>query len=548
MKLILSPSLILLSTLFINSLFGQNLDKIDSLKNELLLTEEDTVRYQLYNDLVTEYFFIDLESAELFASKALNVAEEQNDYDKIANAKIVLGIVNASNRKYSKSLELYKEAKEIGEKTGNKEVVAYALNNITNLYNTLENPEKALEHAFKVLSIVEELKDKYGEREYKGRKASIYGNIGYSYFYLKRLEEARETLKKSISIYSGLNHPAEMIRLNLLLGRVYFEEARYDSAGEYFHIAKSYADSINARGWEMNASLAISEVLFNQKKIESARQMLFNTIEMASEISEPQIAYQAYGLLAKVFEKQGEFKEAYNYHIKYKQYSDSVINEKTLQDIARIEEEIKFEEERKLIREKQKNKEQRILIIGIIMLLVLSVVFFMYLIQRLKAKKNQLQKEGLEKENELLEKNLLIKNQELTSKVMFMLKRNGLIQDVSEKLLKLKYNLKKENVKPVMDLIYDLQQAQDENIWKEFELRFTSVHPEFYDKLNADFQDLTANEKRICAYIRLNLTTKEISYFTGIRPNTIEVARTRLRKKFNLTNTEITLEKFLSEY
>jgi len=90
-----------------------------------------------------------------------------------------------------------------------------------------------------------------------------------------------------------------------------------------------------------------------------------------------------------------------------------------------------------------------------------------------------------------------------------------------------------------------MEKAQDEKIWEEFEMRFHNVHNDFYDKLNAVFPGLSINEKRLCSFLRLNMTTKEISSITGQTPKSIEMARTRLRKKLNLTNSETSLTDFL---
>ncbi|MCD4747537.1 MAG: hypothetical protein K8R58_14675, partial [Bacteroidales bacterium] len=64
---------------------------------------------------------------------------------------------------------------------------------------------------------------------------------------------------------------------------------------------------------------------------------------------------------------------------------------------------------------------------------------------------------------------------------------------------------------------------------------------------NNKFPDLTANEKKLCAFLRLNMTTKDISAITHQTSNSIEVARTRLRKKLNLSNKDINLVTFISQ-
>jgi DNA-binding CsgD family transcriptional regulator len=69
----------------------------------------------------------------------------------------------------------------------------------------------------------------------------------------------------------------------------------------------------------------------------------------------------------------------------------------------------------------------------------------------------------------------------------------------------------------------------------------------FYKKLINQFPDLSPNEQKICAFLRLNMSTKEISELTGQGVNALEIARTRLRKKLGITNTKTNLVSFISQ-
>ena len=88
--------------------------------------------------------------------------------------------------------------------------------------------------------------------------------------------------------------------------------------------------------------------------------------------------------------------------------------------------------------------------------------------------------------------------------------------------------------------------VQQGKIWEEFEVRFAKTHGDFYDRLVKAFPDITLNERRLCAFLKLDMTTKEISTITGQSIRAIEIARTRLRKKFSLNQSDISLFEFLS--
>ena len=84
--------------------------------------------------------------------------------------------------------------------------------------------------------------------------------------------------------------------------------------------------------------------------------------------------------------------------------------------------------------------------------------------------------------------------------------------------------------------------------WEEFEYRFQQIHSGFYERLKKSHPDLTLNERRLCAFLKLDMTTKEISDITGQSNTAVSMARIRLRRKLGLTNTDRELYDFLSDF
>ena len=156
--------------------------------------------------------------------------------------------------------------------------------------------------------------------------------------------------------------------------------------------------------------------------------------------------------------------------------------------------------------------------------------------------------ESISLQNQKIELELDQKNKELTSNVLHLSNLNEFINSISEKLAEEKKNFKPENIKTINRIIKNIQTNTDDNIWKEFELRFEQVHSGFYENIQKEFPKLTPNEKKLCAFLKLNMTSKDISGITGQSVHSIEVARTRLRKKLGLSNKEETLIEFLEKY
>jgi DNA-binding CsgD family transcriptional regulator len=129
---------------------------------------------------------------------------------------------------------------------------------------------------------------------------------------------------------------------------------------------------------------------------------------------------------------------------------------------------------------------------------------------------------------------------------MYLLRKNEFIIRIAEKLKIAKLDAKVENQKILTELIKELESNSTMISREEFEVRFQEVYTGYYTKLNTKFPDLTPNELRLCAFFRLNMTTKEIAAITYQSTNSIVVARYRLRKKLGLEKEE-NLVGFLSK-
>ena len=119
-----------------------------------------------------------------------------------------------------------------------------------------------------------------------------------------------------------------------------------------------------------------------------------------------------------------------------------------------------------------------------------------------------------------------------------ILTKNQVINKVAKQLMDKSENFKLSNRKLIKDIVRELKQSMDENGWHEFEIRFTQVHESFYTKLDQEFPDLTKTERKLCALLKLGMSSKEIATITMIRPESVDTARSRLRKKLGLTGED----------
>jgi DNA-binding response OmpR family regulator len=110
-----------------------------------------------------------------------------------------------------------------------------------------------------------------------------------------------------------------------------------------------------------------------------------------------------------------------------------------------------------------------------------------------------------------------------------------------EELKQLKKYLKEGGVvleQHLDKILSELNQGFNENTWGQFESRVKDVNQEFYQKLSQKHPNLTPAEIKLCFFLRLNMSTKEISSMTFQTYDSVRIARTRLRKKMNLTTND----------
>jgi hypothetical protein len=141
------------------------------------------------------------------------------------------------------------------------------------------------------------------------------------------------------------------------------------------------------------------------------------------------------------------------------------------------------------------------------------------------------------KEQELLCE-LEYKTKSLTTYALSMVQKNETLKEVKEsvELLMKKPDTHSENYKKLSRTIeFGLTLEKD---WDDFKMYFQEVQTDFFPKLKERFPDLSASDLKLCALIRLNLSLKQSAAVLRISPDSVKVARHRLKKKFNLQNEE----------
>jgi DNA-binding CsgD family transcriptional regulator len=141
--------------------------------------------------------------------------------------------------------------------------------------------------------------------------------------------------------------------------------------------------------------------------------------------------------------------------------------------------------------------------------------------------------------NKLQKEKLQQKNRELSTATLHILNKNEVLCNIKKMAQQAVDDDETGKQVYFTNLIREIDNNTNlDEQWDQFKLHFESVHKGFFEKLTREFSNLTQNELKLCAYLRMNLSTKEIAQMLHISPESVTTKRYRLRKKLKLDNEE----------
>jgi len=156
------------------------------------------------------------------------------------------------------------------------------------------------------------------------------------------------------------------------------------------------------------------------------------------------------------------------------------------------------------------------------------------------------EKQIVQLKNDNLETEVNFKNKELASVTMHLVQRGKLLSNIKEELIRLQRNIdtpsNAQEFKKVIRMLNDDENNEED--WEQFSIHFDQVHSNFLTNLKNRYSLLTSTDLKLCAYLRMNLSSKEIAQLMNISLRGVEISRYRLRKKL-LIPTDANLYDYL---
>ena len=431
-----------------------------------------------------------------------------------------------------KSLELFEQLNE-------KIRVADALNKLAIMENVLENFDTSITYSKKALKVYEE----YEDVEYQARILNI---LGISYKSKKDYVNAQNYFNQSIALSEKHNYKSIMLVSLPHLIDVQFEMKDYENAKKLIDKGLNIAEIIKSENMISYLNIRLANYFKYARNFDEAIQLL-DLVQSNSSIDSYTLI-EVYRIKSEIYKEQNKYKSALENFEIYKQLQDSSTLQKnisTINDLRVIHQTEQKEAEIALQNEEinslnEKARADKLMkglyAGGMFSFLAVSGLLFFGFKQRIK--KNQIARENQE---EIYKHEIEHKKKELTSQTLHLVQKNTFIQELMENLENIKKSpeLFKTEFRRIVMLLKK-ENASDKD-WEVFKTYFAEVHNDFDQKLKTLYTDISEKEIRLAAFLRMNLTTKEIAATLNVLPDSILKSKYRLKKKLNLDrDTDLT--------
>lgn len=516
-----------------------------------------------YVNLANSYYFQgDLDSALYYFQKSYQSISRTENKNEIAASLNRLGLVNESKSDYSSATSFYYQALKIYEETGQYKGMAEVLNNLGVISDALGLKKEAINDYNKSLKYFDQAKIIEG-------KANVYNNLASHYIEKGNVDTASFYLKKAIDIFIHFNRSSEAATAYLNTAILYEDIGNNNLADMYIDSALIFYKQINNIHGIANVYGEKAKRLAQKGNYNEAIKLLNESLELRKQVGNLNAQTETLEQLSKVYYENGEYKSALLYHQKHIALRDSILDGDTKAIISELS--LKYELEKKdkaitiLKKEAQIKKEHNNLLILIVLALVTIVILLFYFFRtkfklvssRQKYYKQQvdfdrLKLEKQETERILLEKEIKAQQQinewqknkfateleyskrELVTTTMQVLSKNKTLTEINEYLHNLSSNdsKNKESYRVLSKMISDNINLDSD--WEQFKMHFERVNAGFFDNLQNAYPELSQGDLKVCAYIKMKLSTKEIASMMNISTAGINKRLYRIRKKMQL--------------
>lgn len=492
-------------------------------------------------------------------------SEQGYKLHRVTRSKIytLMAVIFQDLNDYKTSMQYYLKALEIIDKTGPDYDIGLIYKGLGGLNLKVGNQLKAEEYFQKAI----ELGNKSGDQKIK------FDILHEQYEHAKNNKDYPHALETGtkLLVMAKTSGNAYMTAIALKnLGEIYYLLEEFGLSEVYL---KTVTDSLAYRQFPNVLSecyTILSRLSYRLSQYSQAELYAEKALQLAELTSMLYLKSSALLELANSQEALGMYAHAAQNLRRHLMYVDSLNSIENSTQVLQLQSKVDLDKvlsEKKLVENQLKiemleSSRKTFLLFGSVLLL-LSMGWLTFILIRKYRFEKEVNKTLERQQRVIREQELIIQKEkeaqlqmELEHKNRELITRAMTLTKIQEEKIKLIENLKEisgklsitqnENATLIESQIRYLQNNIDKDVWSDFKMYFENVYSDFYVNLSAIHPNLSINERKLCALLTLNLSTKEIAAINAREVRSIESARNRLRKKMGLS-PEINLSSYLSQ-
>ena len=541
--------------------------------------DDDKIANAYVNTAIGYYYCGEMDSCIYYVEQMLELEDVLISDRKKGVSYNILCVANRRIGAYQQALYSGEKAIEYFTLCGDSIQISGTLDNISLIYRKWGRYEDALKYSLKSLKIFEDKKD-------TAEMAATIFNIGNLYFDLgdnrnakkyfvtaqrmaisignllleadvydmmgsinqqeNDLDSAWVYYKKSLLLYQKIDFKQGVAIAQQNIGTLQVKLKNYRYGISYLKKSLAFFQTTNLIEDVSKVAIDLSKAYTHTQEYDSAVFYSDYALKNGRSLQNVDIQLQALEELESVYLNMKNYGKAYDIQSSYYKLRDSLQSVDMEMRIAELKQKYdldKAEKETALWMSQQqieasKSKVYMILVVSLLSFILFASIFVWHRrkketeIIQLRQERNKLIKEDMEDK-------MRFQSKQLTTHALNMLQKNTLLQSLQEDIDRIGEKAKEE-VKPELRSLNHkiMTHIKGEKDWGLFKMYFEQINKDFFNALYKINPNLTSNDLRLLALIKLNMNIKEVASVLNLSPDSVKNARYRLRKKLNLNSQD----------
>ena len=489
--------------------------------------------------------------------RALTVARAVHFERECAILNADIGQVLQEEGAFPEALENDLQALHYYSRVRDSTRLAYSISSVASVEFSQHHYQQALTYYHQSIRLLQQRHDQNGlNSSYQGL-ALVYADLG-------QFEQAETYFRRGLaSFHQQHDRTNEAIALNNL-GDIYSKQKHYPQARSYFEQALRLATGNQDESMIAVCFAGLAQVCFDQAQYGPAEGYARRSLALAERIKAQPVAQAACLVLAEALAARQQYQPALAFFKRGKGLEDSIYGLKHIAQIEalrnqyqhyrREQEEVAHRDRIRQLMHEQRISHLTLLLLGGVALSLLLLSWLgwrQYQATRQRDEAQQLARQADERVEQLLsaarlqeaEYELGQKNRKLTSLALAAMQKGEFLHEVKERLEVIARGADEEVRQHLGRLRRSIEQnGSSTKEWEQFRVIFEEVHPTFFAQLQQQFPDVTPNELRLAALLRLNFSSKAMAGLLGISEESVKKARYRFRQKLQLSTADNLVE------